>query len=34
MWNGRILVSAYVKNANNPEYRKKGASEVRMPEEM
>jgi len=33
MWNGRVLISAYCKNANNPEYRKKTASEVRLPEE-
>jgi hypothetical protein len=26
MWNGRVMVSAYVKNANNPEFRKKGAN--------
>ena len=33
MWNGRVLISAYIKSANNPEYKKKGASDVRKPEE-
>jgi hypothetical protein len=33
MWNGRVLISAYVKSALNPEFRKKGATEVRKPKE-
>lgn len=33
MWNGRVLFSAYVKSALNPEFRKKGATDVRKPKE-